>query len=509
MTVNMDLVIVESPTKARTLGRFLPDKDYSVVATVGHVRDLPKSQLGVDVEHDFKPEWVMVKGKQKMMRELRAEGLKAKRLLLATDPDREGEAIAWHVKELLREDRKFSLGKKQVKRISFHEITKQAILKAIEESGKLNEDLFDAQQARRVVDRLVGYKLSPVLWRKIRRGLSAGRVQSVAVRLVVEKEREREAFKAEEYWEIVTELSSFKVSKFQSLKEKKAINLETSKPRNLEIFFAWLKTREGKKLEVDNEKQAMEVMGDLDIAEYVVKGVEKKEMKRQSPPPFTTSTLQQNAGQKLEWSAKRTMRVAQKLYEQGLITYHRTDSLHVAETAIRSVRDFIKQEYGEKYLFDTVRRFKTKAKVAQEAHEAIRPTKVGRIASTKSQIPNPKQIPNSKSKYSNKKRVGNKDQDRLYGMIWKRFVACQMAAAVFDRTRIEVDARVGAGLVPAQGRATTRVARTYGLITEGKVRKFDGWLKVYGRNTRDDELPLVKEREALQLIEVTGGQLFT
>ncbi len=461
----MDLVIVESPTKARTLGRFLPDKDYQVVATVGHVRDLPKSKLGVDVDHDFKPDWVMVKGKREVMKKLRDAGLKAKKLLLATDPDREGEAIAWHVYELLKEDRKFPVSKKQVLRISFHEITKEAILEALDHAGKINTDLFDAQQARRVVDRLVGYKLSPVLWRKIRRGLSAGRVQSVAVRLVVEREREREKFKPEEYWELVAELQP----------------IVKDKASSAGAFMSWLKTIGEKKAEVKDEKQAMEVLGDLDGADYKVKGVEKKEVKRNPAPPFTTSTLQQTAGNKLGWSARHTMRVAQSLYEKGLITYHRTDSLNLAEQAVKKVRDYIKKEYGDKYLSVDVRRYKTKAKVAQEAHEAIRPTST-----------------NQKSEAKNKSLKS--DEERLYRMIWQRFVACQMAAAVYDQTKINIEAR-----------SKLRDAKelVYGLVTEGKVRKFAGWLKVYGRGARDDEVPELKENDPLQLIEATGGQLFT
>src|SRR3989344_4038764 len=342
----MDLVIVESPTKARTLNRFLPEQDYQVVATVGHVRDLPKSKLGVDVEHDFAPEWEMVKGKIEVMRNLKADGLKAKRLLLATDPDREGEAIAWHVVDCLKSDTKFPFKKKQVLRITFHEITKQAILDAIEHASDLNGNLFNAQQARRVVDRLVGYKLSPVLWKKIRRGLSAGRVQSVAVRLIVEREREREDFKAEEYWEIATELSS-QLSVVSNQKEELKPTTDNRPPTT---FFAWLKMRDGEKLEVKDEKLAMEGMGDLDVGDYQVNKIEKKEMKLQSPPPFTTSTMQQKAGQKLGWSAKRTMRAAQKLYEQGLITYHRTDSLNIATTAISMVRSYIDKTFGKEYL---------------------------------------------------------------------------------------------------------------------------------------------------------------
>lgn len=466
----MNLVIVESPTKAKTLNRFLPDKDYHVEATVGHIRDLPKSQLGVDVEHDFKPEWVNVKGKEKVLGTIAREAGKAKNILLATDPDREGEAIAWHIQQILKENK--NLKQKNFTRVSFHEITKDAILEAIKKGGKLDENLFDAQQARRVLDRLVGYKLSPVLWRKVRRGLSAGRVQSVAVRLIVEKEREREAFKPEEFWEITAEVCSatpgVKNSETPGVAEQKG------------AFYASLHKINNKTAKVGDEKTAMGVLADLDIADYTVSKVDKKEARSSPPPPFTTSTLQQKAGQRLGWSAKNTMRNAQRLYEKGLITYHRTDSLNISEKAITTARNFINKEYGKKYLSPDVRRYKTKAKVAQEAHEAIRPTKLG-----------PRKTQLSASEKS------------LYQMIWQRFIATQMAKAIYDRTKIHVLAST-----PKTGNSKLET-RNYSLLTEGRIRKFDGWLRVYGKTAHDDEIPSVNENQALQLIEVTGAQQFT
>jgi DNA topoisomerase-1 len=482
----MDLIIVESPTKARTLNKFL-SKTYQVEATVGHVRDLPKSKLGVNVDKDFKPDWEIVKGKDKVIKKISETGKSAKNILLATDPDREGEAIAWHVYQILKENKKISLSKKQVKRITFHEITKDAIEHAIKAGGKLNENLFDAQQARRVVDRLVGYKLSPVLWRKIRRGLSAGRVQSVAVRLIVEKEREREAFKPEEYWEIVTELnlkSEIRNSKQISASAKRNNKITTIRQFD-NSFFSWLTKINNKPAEVKNETTAMQVMADLDIADYSVKSIIKKEARFRPSPPFTTSTLQQTAGNKFNWSAKNTMRVAQSLYEKGLITYHRTDSLNISEKAIVPARAFIKKEYGDKYLSESIRRYKTKAKVAQEAHEAIRPTNVTRMPG------------------SNGLALAEK---RLYQLIWQRFVATQMADAVYDRTKILIEANV---LIVKTKKISGVDDSIYELITEGKVRKFDGWLKVFGKAAHDDELPSLEENQLLQLIEVTGGQRFT
>jgi len=351
----MDLIIVESPTKAKTLSRFLGE-GFRIEASMGHVRDLPESKLGIDIEHDFEPTYVVSEKKEERVKELREIAAKAKTIILATDPDREGEAISWHIAALLKEGKSKVEKDGSVQRITFHEITEGAIKEALAHPGKINMQLVDAQQARRILDRLVGYKLSPVLWRKVRKGLSAGRVQSVAVRLIVEREREIKAFVPIEYWEIVAQL-------------------HTIKDQVDQIDAKLFKIGEDK-AEVKNKQEADKIVADLQGANYSVSDVTKKEVRRNPYPPFTTSTLQQAASNVMGWSAKRTMQVAQNLYEQGLITYHRTDSTNLAGEAITMARDFIKQEFGEKYLPAEARLFKTKSKVAQEAHEAIRPTHV-------------------------------------------------------------------------------------------------------------------------------------
>lgn len=458
----MDLLIVESPTKARTLGRFLPKKQYSVVASVGHVRDLPKSKLGVDVDKDFEPEYEISRGKTKVISEIKQLVKKADRVFLATDPDREGEAISWHIYEVLTEGKKNLLKGKDVRRVTFHEITQSAVEHALEDAHQINEDLVDAQQARRVVDRLVGYSLSPVLWKKVRRGLSAGRVQSVAVRLIVEKEREREAFKPVEFWDIYSELDLVKG------------DAVFPKEKGRDSFLAKLEKRDGKKLEVGDEVTAWTVQRDLSVADYVVKSIAKKESLSRPSPPFTTSTMQQTAGQRFGYSAKRTMSLAQRLYEKGLITYHRTDAMNLSKEAVEAGRGFVASEYGDKYLPSKPNVYKTKAKVAQEAHEAIRPTDVY-------------------------KKPGDMDlegaEKKLYELIWKRFVACQMVPAVFDKTDIEIEADA------------ERVK--YSLGISGRVRKFDGYLRAYGGGKADDELPHVSEGGELGLMQVWGNQRFT
>src|SRR3972149_3070583 len=336
----MNLVLVESPTKARTLGKFL-GTGFDIEATYGHVRDLPKKKMGIEIKRlSDRAEWIY----------------------LATDPDREGEAVAFHVPELLKVNKSQPPSpKSQIKRIVFHEITEHAIKEALGHPRGLDMKLVDAQQARRVLDRLVGYKLSPLLWKKIRRGLSAGRVQSVAVRLVVEREREIEAFKPEEYWQIMVDL------------------LKIQEPRNK--IQVTLVEKNGEKMKIGNQGEAEKVEGDWRGAGYVVGGVEMKEFKRTPPAPFTTSTLQQAGANKLGWSAKRTMQVAQGLYEEGLITYHRTDSTNIAVEAALAVRQLISDRFGKEYSLEKPRFYKTKSKVAQEAHEAIRPTDVNTTSS--------------------------------------------------------------------------------------------------------------------------------
>ena len=459
----MNLIIVESPTKAKTLKRFL-GKGYSVEATMGHIKDLPKSKLSVDVDHDFKPNYEIKEERSKEIKKIKSEAKKAEIILLAPDPDREGEAIAQHVFEILSSTSRVGKDRK-IKRIVFHEITKEAVEKAIGTPGKVNKHLVDAQISRRVLDRLVGYKLSPILWKKIRRGLSAGRVQSVVVRLIVEKEREIEAFKAEEYWEIFAQIEQ----------------VEKVGQVGREGFIVKLIKINDKKVEVGDEKTAKKVVGDLEKSDYKVSEVRKHEVKKSPYPPFKTSTMTQSAARFFHWSAKKTMSVAQKLYEEGLITYHRTDSVHLAESALKKVRAFIKSEYGENYLPEKPRFYKTKSKVAQEAHEAVRPTDVG--------------ISNFQLPISNKYK---RDAERLYELIWKRFVACQMEYCVFDATRIDVSAK-------------PKLHTTcYILRVSGSIMKFDGWRKVIPLSKDEEsELPQVEKDEVLQLIKVLSEQKFT
>lgn len=443
----MELIIVESPTKAKTLGRFL-GKKYSVEATAGHIKDLPKSKLGIDVENNFKPDFTEMPKKKDVIKKLKSEGKKASVIYLATDPDREGEAIAANVDEILKE-------KNKTKRITFHEITESAVEEAIKNPREIDKNLVDAQIARRVLDRLVGYKLSPLLWKKIRRGLSAGRVQSVAVRLIVEKEREIKAFKAEEYWEIFSLVKSSTAEKFQIQLVKIA----------------------DKTAKVLNKKDADKIIADLEKGNYSVSDVRKKEVRKSPYPPFTTSTMTQAAARIYGWSSKKTMSIAQKLYEEGLITYHRTDSFNLSIQAVNVVREFIGKEYGKDYLPDTPRFYKTNSKVAQEAHEAIRPTNI----SAKVQV--------SDGKWG-------RDEEVLYKLIWSRFVACQMNPSVYDETVIDILA------VPGD----------YLLRAGGQIMKFDGWRKVMPGKANLDEivkLPDVNKEEKLDLIKTWGDQKFT
>jgi DNA topoisomerase-1 len=472
----MQLVIVESPVKARTLNLFL-GKEYHVVSTMGHIRDLPEKKLGIKIKKnnktgkfDFLPEYVLMDKKKEAIDKLKQEAGKADKIFLATDPDREGEAIAWHAAQILGENGKW----KNVARITFHEITKSAIEKSLSNPGEINLNLVDAQQARRVLDRLVGYKLSPLLWRKIRRGLSAGRVQSVAVRLIVDREREIEKFIPQEYWEIFAELRRH----LGGLKE------------DAPTFLAKLAKVNGRVVKIENESQTKEIVGELEKANFEVYEVEKKEVFQNPVPPFTTSTLQQRAVQRLGFSSKRTMNLAQSLYEKGLITYHRTDSLNLAAEAIKQIRAYIQKDFGQKYLPEKPIFYKTKSKVAQEAHEAIRPTDITKLPSGL--------------------KIDRQDEWRLYDLIWKRALTCQMASAVWDQTKIDVQA-VGA-------------KNLYNLAAEGKVIKFDGWLILYRvgkqeservhsesslRGVEEMELPELKKNDELDLIKIDPQQKFT
>lgn len=490
----MKLVIVESPTKIKSLSKYLGG-DFEIMASMGHIRDLPKSKMGISIkertqelkesrtqdegkiEYEFVPTYETMDKKDDQVRRLRSVAAKADEVILASDPDREGEAIAWHVKEMLSEktqgiknsktqDSESKKKKDKVfKRIAFHSITKDAILEALDNPREIDMDLVNSQQARRFLDRLVGYKLSPILWKKVRRGLSAGRVQSVAVRLIVEKEREIEAHKPQEYWQIRVLLRT------QELKNS----------RTQENFWVELAKISDKKQEVNNSELAKQVLRDLESGTYKVADVKKTKRKANPYAPFKTSTLQQAAANTLGWSAKRTMNVAQRLYEQGDITYHRTDSFNLAPVAIEAVRDFIKLNYGEKYLPTAPKLYKTAGKVvAQEAHEAVRPT-------------------NLTVTPENFTGESDPDQKKLYSLIWRRTVACQMAEAIFDDTRVEV------------------VSGKYLLTANGVVTVFDGWKKLFPKdkvkseNGEEDSqtLPEVAPEETLEKKEVKGEQKFT
>jgi DNA topoisomerase-1 len=438
----MKLVIVESPTKAKTIQKFL-GKDFEVKSSFGHVRDLPKSKLGIDVEKNFEPEYIIPTKAKKLVSELKKESAKADQTILATDEDREGESIAWHLKEALKLE--------DPERIVFHEITKPAIDAALKSPRKIDFNLVDAQQARRVLDRIVGYKLSPFLWKKVSKGLSAGRVQSVAVRLVVEKENEIKNFIAQEYWsvEALLKKSGQKFSANLSKKDGKSID----------------------KLEIKNEAESQQILKELEGADYIVENLEKKETKKYPAPPFTTSTLQQAAWQRYKFSAKQTMALAQKLYEQGFITYHRTDSLNLSEISLQTARDFITKEYGKDYASDKPVRYKTKGKGAQEAHEAIRPTE-------------PSRDPGSASGLEPR-------QQKLYTMIWQRFVACQMQPAILDSVAVDIK------------------ANDYTFRANGQTLKFNGFLKVYPTKFEEKELPQLAVEDKLEFIELNSLQHFT
>ena len=443
----MNLIIVESPTKARTLSRFL-GKGYEVAATMGHIKDLPKNTLGVDVEKNFTPQYQDVEKKKAAVDEIKKLAKKADKIFIATDPDREGEAIAAHVSEML-------VGKET--RITFHEITKEAVDEAIKNPRAVDKNLVDAQIARRVLDRLVGYKLSPLLWKKVRRGLSAGRVQTVAVRLIVEREREIEKFKPLEYWEIWCEVSSKKAEKF-------IVRFIGSGDKNVDV---------------KNTREASAIVASLKKSKYQVSDVRQREVRKNPYPPFTTSTLAQAGARVFGWSAKRTMSIAQRLYERGNITYHRTDSAYIAKGALEKVRDFIQEKFGKNYLPPTPRFYKVTSKVAQEAHEAIRPTNLGLEAEA-----------------IKSKKYGN-DASILYELIWRRFIASQMTSSVYDETTIDVLAKNG---------------EAYLLRASGQVIKFDGWKKVIpAKKDVDGEaiLPKVSANEALSLIKVNSDQKFT
>ncbi|MEK9143682.1 MAG: type I DNA topoisomerase [Patescibacteria group bacterium] len=483
----MKLIIVESPTKARTLSKYLGSREYRVEATMGHIRDLPKATLGVDIEGDFAPNYIIPKDRKKRVGELKALAKKADSIILATDPDREGEAIAWHAAEIMQNAK---CKMQNLKRIVFHEITEHAIKEAIAHPREIDLKLVDAQQARRVLDRLVGYKLSPLLWQKLsRRWLSAGRVQSVAVRLIVEREREIEKFSKEEFWTIEGSFlchpgldpgsrdkkmdsgSKAGMTIQAQLISKDGVKYEKILPYDL--FDGTYTTTSST---IDNKQKAESIINDLK-SPFIVSSVDKKEVRRTPPPPYTTSTLQQDAGRRLGFSAKKTMQLAQKLYEEGIITYHRTDSVNLAEKFITEARAYISSTYGAMYIPGSPRRFQTKSKLAQEAHEAIRPTDASRAS----------------EQFTVTTQEINRDHIRLYDIIWKRALACQAREAVFDSTTISITSVNG-----------------YVFGCQGSIITFDGFLKILGReNNNEIELPRVTAGEVVLLTGATPTQHYT
>ena len=468
------LVIVESPTKAKTINKYL-GRDYEVEASLGHIKDLPKSQLGVDLEGDFSTEYVVIPGKEKVVAKLKKMAKGAAAVYLAPDPDREGEAIAAHLEEELSENgsnKKKKKGGIEFRRVTFNEITKKAVQEAFQHPRDIDRNLVDAQQTRRVLDRIVGYQVSPLLWDKVRRGLSAGRVQTVALRLIVEREREVKAFEKKEYWTIDAHLSG-------------------AKPPAFDARFIG---RGDEKTEVPNEEESKKITGALEKAQWSVRNIEKKERRRSAAPPFTTSKLQQDGSRKLRFSVKRVMMIAQRLYEGidlgsdegsvGLITYMRTDSVQVSPDALTEVRGMIGSTYGNDFLPEKPNEYKSR-KAAQEAHEAIRPSSVAR---------HPDEI----------KKYLQEDEYKVYKLIWQRFVASQMTPAVFDQTSIDIEAKNGADSF------TFRVT--------GSVLKFEGFLKVYeeSKDAKDEEdealkhkLPALEVGQKLTLRELKPEQHFT
>jgi DNA topoisomerase-1 len=469
------LVIVESPAKAKTIQKYL-GKGFTVEASLGHVKDLPKSTLGVDVENDFETEYVVIPGKEKVVARLKKLALGMDTIYLAPDPDREGEAIAAHLAEELGESNGKKKKKKKkgdepdrIRRVTFNEITQRAVREAFEHPRDIDQNLVDAQQARRVLDRLVGYQVSPLLWDKVRRGLSAGRVQTVALRLIVEREREIKAFEKKEYW---------------------TIDATLSKPPAFDARFLG---KGEEKIEVTNGDDAEKIRAALEKADWVVRTVDRKERRRNATPPFTTSKLQQDSSRKLRFSVKRTMMIAQRLYEGvelgeeglvGLITYMRTDSVRVSNEALAEVREYIKSQYGDQYLPEAANVYKEK-KAAQAAHEAIRPTSVLR---------HPDQV----------KQYLKEDEYKVYKLIWQRFVASQIMPAVFDQTTVDIDAKSS--------------AETFWFRVTGSVLKFDGFLKVYeeskeGKDEEDEELkhklPPLEPGQVLTLKALKPEQHFT
>ena len=458
------LIIVESPAKAKTLKKYL-GPNFSVKASVGHVKDLPARRLGIDIDRDFAPEYVTIRGKGKVLQELRAEAKKAEQIYLAPDPDREGEAIAWHIANELKD-----ADKDQIYRVMLHEITQRGVTEALQHPGRIDEDKVAAQQARRLLDRLVGYKISPLLWKKVQRNLSAGRVQSVALRIICEREQEIADFQSEEYWTLDAEMNAAEPPPFRSR------------------LFAIA----SEKAKIANEAEMQRIVDDLRDATYTVSEVKKSKRRRNPSPPFITSTLQQDAARKLNFSARRTMRVAQQLYEGlavgdegevGLITYMRTDSTRISDEAVQEAQQFITETYGPEYVVGKTRKFKNQ-KAAQDAHEAIRPT---------STLRTPERMAN----------YLNDEQLALYTLIWKRFVASQMSSAEFDHTTVDID------------------AGQYRFRATGSIMRFAGFTTLYEEATpesssqdtdtegKNNLLPSLQKGEVVSLRELLPKQHFT
>jgi DNA topoisomerase-1 len=453
-----NLVIVESPAKANTIGKFL-GKDYKIIASVGHVRDLPKSQIGVDVDNNFQPKYITIRGKGDVISKLKKEAKAAGKVYLATDPDREGEAISWHLANLLNIDEKDKC------RITFNEITKNAVKNAVKAPRKIDMDLVNAQQARRILDRIVGYKISPLLWKKVRKGLSAGRVQSVAARLVCDREEEIDNFEQEEYW---------------------TVNARLSRKKAGPAFDAKFYGTADEKIELKNETQVKDILKQLEGKKFIVQKVKNSEKKKSPAPPFTTSTMQQEAARKLGFQTKKTMIVSQQLYEGievkghgavGLVTYIRTDSMRISTEAQEDAKNYISEKYGQKYLPEEFRVYKNKS-ASQDAHEAIRPTYV---------TMDPDSVKDSLTN----------DQFKLYRLIWSRFIASQMASALYDT--ISADIMAGKLLFKANG---------------SKI-KFQGFIAVYteGRDEETDDsevsIPELNEKDQLDLKKIEDKQHFT
>ena len=456
------MVIVESPAKAKTIGKYL-GSSYFVRSSMGHVRDLPERKLSVDVENNFAPEYKIIPSRKKLVSELMVDSKKVDVVYLASDLDREGEAIAWHLSQALE------IPDEKALRVTFNEITKDAILEAFQRPGPINMAKVNAQQARRILDRLVGYQISPLLWKKIAKGLSAGRVQSVAVRLIVEREKEIKEFKPQEYWKIAAELKIFPG--------------DTKKPEDVKTFKALLQKFDSENVEVKTEQQAKDIINELQKAEYIVANVKKQTKRNNAPPPFTTSLLQQQASTRLQFSAKKTMLIAQQLYEGidigkegsvGLITYMRTDSFHISEQALSSCRKLIANKYGKDYLPEKPNMHASDKKGTQGAHEAVRPTSV-------------EHTPESVKDFL------TKDQYRLYELIWNRFVASQMKPALYAVTDVEI----------SSGRYTFKA--------RGRELLFDGHTRVSGHEMEKDEqiLPTLEKDQKLELIELSPTQHFT